>query len=76
MFVKNPTSSGEIKSTDNVLITHIYMINNKNEHISLIEDQGRIFRHKGETLFQFLGDSTAKETHLIKYLLHLNKKHT
>lgn len=76
MFVKNPTSSAEIKSTDNVLITHIYMINNKNEHISHTEDQGRIFRQKGETLFQFLGDSTVKETHLIKYLLHLNKKHT
>lgn len=44
------------------------------KHISHIEDQGRIFRQKGETLFQFLEDSTLKETHLIKYLLHLNKK--
>jgi len=74
-FVKNPTSSAEIKSTDKVFITHIYMINNKNEHISHTGDQGRICRQKGETLFQFLRDSTTvKETHLIKYLLHLNKK--
>lgn len=74
-FVKNPTSSAEIKSSDNVLITHIYMINNKNEHISHAGDQGRIFRQKGETRFQFLQDlTTVKEIHLIKYLLHLNKK--
>lgn len=53
-FVKNPASSVEIKSTDNVLITHIYMLNNKNEHIFHTGDQGKRFRQKGETLFQFL----------------------
>lgn len=72
---RNPTFSAEKKSTDNVLITHIYMINNKNKHISHTGDQGRIFRQKCETLFQLLRDSTTvEETHLIKYLLHLNKK--
>lgn len=53
-FVKNPTSSAEIKSTDNVLITRIYMVNNKNEHISHTGDQGRIFRQKGEILVSIL----------------------
>lgn len=52
-FVKNPTTSAEIKSTDNVLITDIYIIKIKMSTFPIIETRQGYLDTKVKP-FQFL----------------------